>query len=111
MAGDRVAAPPSLACGRSHHIQLGPVVLQKIEIDGGEIGQRMAQIAHRGDGFQENFGQHHRRADVEIDAAIVEVRDQRAEQAEIAMRGGADGGADRPRDACAACRFRSPRAR
>ena len=99
------------ACGRSTTLTLGPVVLQEIEIDGGEIRERIAEVADHRNSFQENFGQHDGRSDVEIDAAVVHVLHQRAEQAEIVVRGAAD---DRRRwrwDGCAACRCRWRRAR
>src|ERR1035438_9974699 len=91
----------AFAAGRGvrpfHHIDPRPVVLQEVEIHGGEFGQRMPQIAHRGDGLEEYLGQQYGGADVEINAALVEVRDQATEEAEVAMGGAADGSAVRRR--------------
>ena len=62
MAGDGVAVAAGARVRAFDHIDLGPVVLQEIEIDRGEVGERMAEIADHGNSFQENFRQHHRRA-------------------------------------------------
>ena len=79
------------------HIELGPIVLEEIEIDGGEIRERIAEIPNHGDGFQEDFGKHDGRADIEIDAAVMKVFDERAQQAEIVVRGAPQGLAARAR--------------
>ena len=55
------------------------VMLQKIEIGGGDRAQRRAEIARDGDGLQKNLRQDHRGAPVEIDAAGMHLADKRAE--------------------------------
>ena len=73
-----------------HHIHARPVVLQEIEIDRGEVAQLMAQIAHARNRFQKHLRHHHGRARIDVNAAVVQRRDQRAEQPEIVMRGAAE---------------------
>ena len=60
-----------------HHVDARPIMLQEIEVDGGEFGQRMPQIAHRRNGLQKNFRQHHGGAHIQIDAALVQIRSRR----------------------------------
>ena len=79
--------PPRLRMRALDYIHARAVVVEEIEVDGGETGQRMAEVAHRRDGLQENFGQHHGRTDVQINAAIVQLAQQGAEEAEIVVRG------------------------
>ena len=73
-------------------VQPGAVVLDEIEIDRHKIGERMAQVADRGHGFQKDLRKNDGRPDIQVHAAIVNSRYERAEEAEIVMRGGADGG-------------------
>ena len=86
VTGQRIAAPAGLRVRALHHIHARTVVLQEIEIHGGEIAQLVAQIAHAGDGLQKNLRHHDRRARVDVNAAIVQRGDQTAEQTEIVMR-------------------------
>ena len=92
MPRDRVSGAARRGVRPLHHVHARAVVLQEIEIRGGEAGQRMPQVAHRGYRLQKHLRQHHRRAHIQVDAAVVQSGTQRAKQAEIAMRGAADGG-------------------
>ena len=76
-------------CGALQHVLCRSVVLDEVEVGGGEVPQRAAQSAHRRSRLQENFRQDDGRAHVQIDTAFVHSFDQRAEQAEVAVRGGA----------------------
>ena len=75
-----------------HYVDLWPVVLQKIEVDSGESRERIAEIAHHGDGFQKHFRQNDRRSDIQVNAALVKTAHKRAKEAKIAMGGRADRG-------------------
>ena len=63
MASDGVAARLlSLAatvrsCGASYYILQRAVVLNKVEVRGGDRAKRKAEIAHYGNSFQKNLGQ------------------------------------------------------
>jgi len=59
------------------------VVLDKVEVGGGDGPERDAQIANDGNGFEKNFGQKDGRAPIEIDAAGMHLLDESAEEAEI----------------------------
>src|SRR5271155_1588479 len=97
MTRERKTGAPRLGVGPLHHIYFGAVVLQEIQVDGGESGERMTQIAHGGDSLQKDFRQQYRGAHVQVDAALMESDQQRTQQAEIAMRSTADGGRIRRR--------------
>src|SRR5260370_23426461 len=90
MPRDGVAFAAGLGVRTLYHIDSRPVVLEEIEIRGDKLSQRIPQIAHRGDGLEEDFREQDGGADVEISAALVEVRDHTAEEAEIEMGGTAD---------------------
>ena len=91
VSGNRISAAARACMRPLHYVHARPVMLQEIEIRGGEPGQRMTEIAHRGHCLQEHFGQQHRRPDIEIDAAIVQLGHARRQQPEVAMGGAADG--------------------
>ncbi|MCU1241025.1 MAG: hypothetical protein JWO71_1751 [Candidatus Acidoferrum typicum] len=63
MASDGVAARLlSLAatigsCGAPYYILQRTVVLNKVEVGGGDWAKRKAEVAHDGDGFQKNLRQ------------------------------------------------------
>ena len=86
MAGDGVAVSAGARMRAFDHVDFGPIMLQEIEVDRGEISQRMAEVAHHGNRFQEYFWQHHGRANIEIDAAVIDVFDERTEQPKIMVR-------------------------
>ena len=111
MAGDGVAVSAGARVRTFHDVDLGPVMLEEIEIDRGEVGERMAEVADHGNSFQEYLGQHHGRANIEIDAAVVNVLHQRTEQAKIMVRGAAYSVAAERWDGCAAYPFRWRRVR
>src|SRR6266436_4568415 len=99
MAGDGVAvrllslaATPG-SCGTPDYILQRTVVLNKVEVGGGDRAKRKAEIAHNGDGFQENHGKQHSGAPIEIDASGMHLLHQGAKETEIEVRGGAEGGA------------------
>ena len=86
MAGERVAAAAGVGVGPFDDVDRGTVVLEKIEVDGGEVAEGIAEIADDADGFKEDFGHDDGGADVEIDAAFVEAADHFAEEAEVVVR-------------------------
>ena len=51
------------------------------------VRQRMAQVPHRGNGLQEDLGEYHGGAYVEVYAPAIHSGDAGAEQPEIAVRG------------------------
>ncbi len=71
MAGDGIAVAAGAGVGPLDDVEFRAVVLQEIEIRGGEIRERISQIADHGNGLQEDFRQQDRGADIEINAAIV----------------------------------------
>src|SRR3989454_11611858 len=99
MAGDSVAARFRSAAaalgsgGTLHYILQRTVVLDKVEVRSSNGAERYAEIADDRDGFEEDFGQENGGAPVEIDAAGMHLLDERAEKAEVQMRGRAKSGA------------------
>src|SRR5712692_1071944 len=99
VAGDGVAVRFRSAAavggrGRTlHYILQRTVVLDKVEVGSGNGAERDPEIADDGNGFEKNFGQQDGGAPVEIDAVGMHLLHKRAEEAEIAMRGGAESGA------------------
>src|SRR5260370_37560151 len=99
MAGDGVAvrllslaATPG-SCGTPDYILHRAVVLNKVEVGGGDRAKRKAEIAHNGDSFQENLGEQYSGTPIEIDAPGVHLLHYGAKLTEIEMRGEAKGGA------------------
>ena len=71
-----------------------PVVPLHVEIGGEEMGGAAApEIPRDGERLEEDFRQHHRAAEVEHRAALIERRQRARQTAEVAVAGGADGGA------------------
>src|SRR3984893_7377032 len=77
------------SCGTPHYILQRTIVLNKVEVGGGDGSKRNAEVAHYGDSFQENLGEKNGRAPIQIDAAGVHLLHQGAEEAEIEIRSGA----------------------
>src|SRR5256712_12171203 len=53
------------------------------------------QVARDGEGLEEHLGHHHRAADIEDDAAVMERGERRGEALEVAVARGAERGAVR----------------
>src|SRR5207244_13306414 len=68
------------------------VVLNKVEVRGGDGAERDAEIADDGNGFEKNFGKKDGGAPVEIDAAGMHLLDEGGEEAEVVVRGGGERG-------------------
>src|ERR1019366_2818948 len=54
MPSNRVPATARARVRAFHYVGLGPVVLQEIEIDGGEIGERVPQVPDHGDRLEKH---------------------------------------------------------
>src|SRR5256712_8438269 len=99
MAGDGVAgrtrtAAAAAGSGRTlHYILQRTVVLNKVEVRGGNRAKRNAEIADHGDGFEKNFRQQNGGTPVEVNTAGMHLLDARAEETEIQMSGEAESGA------------------
>src|SRR5271155_2087698 len=99
MARDGVAArfrfaATAIGCGGTlHYILQRTVVLDKVEVCGGDWLQGHTQIAGHAHGFEENFGKKHGGAPVQVDTAGMHLFHESAEEAEIEERGGAEAGA------------------
>src|SRR5260370_28774854 len=99
MAGDgvavriRTAAAAAGSGGTLHYILQRTVVLNKVEVRGGNRAKRDAEIATDGDRFEKDFGQQDGRTPVKVNAARVHLLDAGAEEAEIMMRSEAESGA------------------
>jgi len=81
------------AGGTEQDILRGAVVLDEIEVGGGEILQGMAEAADDGKCLEKNFGKNDGGTEIEVNAAAVEPAHGRAEEAEVVVAGGAEGGA------------------
>src|SRR5690242_19688416 len=67
----------------------GPVVLDEIQVHGGEAARRAAEVGSQAHTLQKYFRQNHGRAHVQINASSTQLSDERGQQQEIAMAGGA----------------------
>src|SRR5687767_2704435 len=85
MTGEGVAAPDA---GDRALDDIGEraVVLNKIEVRRREVFQVIAEVADDGDGLEENLRQDDGGAEVEVDAAVIQLLDKGAEQAKILQR-------------------------
>src|SRR2546426_8168614 len=73
-----------------------PVVALHVAVAGREPGRLAAtQVARDGEGLEEHLGHHHRAADIEDDAAVMERGERRGEALEVAVARGAERGAVR----------------
>ena len=68
-----------------HDVHLRSVVADHIEIGGDETLHRMPKITRHGQGFQKNFGEDHRRAEVDENPAF-QTGDDGAKNSEIHER-------------------------
>ena len=66
---------------------IGAVLLYHIQVDAQEIGEFGHGVTEAGNRFQQNFGQHDSRTDVEQDAAVRERAHRRDEYSEISEAG------------------------
>src|SRR5215475_5800004 len=92
-----VAAPRAPGHWAPHDVRHRSVMLNEVEVGGGDILERMAEVADDGHGFQKGFRQSHRRTDVQVDAPAVQLFDQRGEEEKVAVSRGADSRAVRVR--------------
>ena len=93
VAGESVAAAACVGVGAFDDVDSGAVVLEEVEVDGGEIAERVAEVANDANGFEKDFGHDDGGPDVEIDAAFIEAADHFAEEAEVVVGRFADGSA------------------
>ena len=75
------------------HILARAVVLNKVEIGGGDGNERDAEVADDGDRLEKNFGKNDSGTPVQIDTAVMHALDEGAEKAEIVMGGSAESSA------------------
>jgi len=71
MANQAVSSPCAIRDRSSHNIGHRPVVLDKIKVYRGEIGELMQEIANHRDGLQKHLRKCHRGSNVQIDAPTV----------------------------------------
>src|SRR4029077_4623449 len=69
------------------------IVLNKVEVGGGDGAKRNAKVAHNRHGFQKYLWEQNGGAPIQVDAAGMHLWHQGAEEAEVEMRGGAKSGA------------------
>lgn len=93
VACEGVAATAGVGVGAFDDVDSGAVVLEEIEVDGGEIAERVAEVANDADGFEKDFGHDDGGSDVEIDAAFIEAANHFAKEAKVVVGRFADGGA------------------
>ena len=82
MARERVPFPGSRHW-TSNDISQGAILLDEIKIRRREIHEFETEIPDHGDRLQEYLRQHYRRADVQVDAALIEIANQGTEQTEV----------------------------
>src|SRR3954470_10621665 len=80
VARDGEASARAAARGSADDVCERAVRLYEVEVGGREVRERVADVAYERDALEEDFGQYHGRAYVEIDAAAVHTPDQLREQ-------------------------------
>src|SRR5438445_10710775 len=95
MAGELDPKPPGER-RTLDHVHPRPVVTLHVAVAGCKSGRlAAAQIARDGEGLEEHLGHHHRAADIEDDAAVVERGERPGESLKVAVARGAERGAIR----------------
>src|SRR5512137_2896152 len=74
VSSEAIAAAGALG-GALDDVHIRPIGLYEVEIGRGEIIELVLEIARQGHCLQKDLRQHHRRADVDIDAATTEPGD------------------------------------
>jgi hypothetical protein len=83
VARDGEASARAAARGSADDVRERAVGLHEVEVRGREVRERVAEVSHERDALEEDFGQYHGGADVEVDAAAVQTPDQLREQTEV----------------------------
>src|SRR5438105_1469593 len=97
VACDGEAAARAAARRAADDVGERAVRLYEVEVGGREVFERVAEVAHQRHALEEDFRQHDRRADVQVDAAAVHAPHEFGEQAEVRVRRRAQGGDVRAR--------------
>ena len=71
VAGQRIAVASSLGVGPFDYVYARPVLLEEIQIHGGEVTEFVAEIPDSRDGFQKNLRHDDGGACVDVDTALV----------------------------------------
>src|SRR3989454_11502515 len=89
----RLAAFAASGCGNwpEHYVLRGPIVLNKIHIDGRDAAETMTEVGGQAHAFQEDFRQDDGRPHVQVHPTAFESPDQRREQQEVAVARSAQG--------------------
>ena len=85
MPGQRIALASASRVRTVHHIHLGPVMLQKIQIHRGEVFQLVAKVADGRYCLQKNLGHNHSRTQIDIRPAAVHLLHHGAKQTKVLM--------------------------
>src|ERR1044071_1351755 len=91
MSGDGEAATCAAAGRAADDVGERAVGLYEVEVGRREVFQRVAEVADERDALEEDLGQDHGRADVEVDAAAAHSTHKLREQAEVRVRRRAQG--------------------
>src|SRR5689334_13173836 len=67
------------------YVLSGPIMLDEVQIGGGEFLHGMTKISYYRDRFQKYFRQNHSRAHIQINAAAIEILCHRTEQSKVAI--------------------------
>src|SRR5690242_3329378 len=84
MAGDLVAFP-AVECWALHHIHAWPILALHVEIDRHEVARlSAAEVARDRQRLEKDFRHDDRAAEVQHDAAVVEIGERRGETTKVA---------------------------
>ena len=75
------------ARGAFDDVVVGPIVLKKVQIHGGELAQRRSEVSHQTDRFEKYFRQENRGADVPVTPAIVQPTQQQGQALKVGIGG------------------------
>src|SRR6266478_8408202 len=85
MSRERETAPVSGCYRTLDYVACRPVVLDKVEICGIKVAQRVAKIPDHRNGLQENFRHQHCRSNIQIDSTTLEASHHLCKQSEIVI--------------------------
>ena len=84
MPGETVAAAPARG-GPLHHVDVGPVGLDEVQVGGAEVPERVPEVTGQGHRLEEDLREEDRGADVQVNPASTQARDLSGEGAEVQM--------------------------
>lgn len=87
MVAAKTKARTAVASWPIDHILLRSVLLDHVEVRRGKMANRISQISSYSQSLEKNFGQNNRRAEVENDTTVIQIRYNSSQQSKITETG------------------------